>query len=257
MYTVYARRRPPRDLSVPIVFPVIPDTLRGSRQVGKSFGECEDPGPMLRPETRSRLPARRYLLGFAAGAIVLVLLLRLWLEFVGPLPGERWAAEHFRAWPPPPYPWSALVTFTELIGTPLFAIVGVGLAVYLVARGLGLAAAWFVAVASAGVVPNGILKVVLGPTPFWRETHEVFGPNYPSGHVVYAVVFAGSLAWLAYERGRRDLVLIALAPIVLMGPMRVVGASHLPSDVIAGYLFGAAWLAGAVALMRTGAKRSV
>lgn len=191
----------------------------------------------------------RRLLASAAACLAAVLLLRLWLELVGPLPGERWSLK-FEPWPPRPQPWRDVGVFFDLLGKPLFAVLVVGPAVALVWRGLGLRAAAFVALGSAAVVPNAVLKVLLSPTPLWEATHADPGANYPSGHVAYAVGLAGALAWLAWERGRRDLVVLAVVFVALMGPSRVWTGAHLPSDVVAGYLLGAGWLLIVAALLR-------
>lgn len=186
-----------------------------------------------------RRPGRA--LSAATACLAVVLLLRLWLAAVGPLPGER-ASLRFTPWPPRPQPWRDVGAFFELLGTPLFAALTVGTAAYLVWRGIGARAVAFVVAASAVVVPNAVLKALLSPTPLWESTRDVAGPNYPSGHVAYAVGLAGALGWLAWERGRRDLVVIAAVFVVVMGPSRVWAGAHLPSDVVAGYLVGAAWL---------------
>ncbi|WP_022930656.1 phosphatase PAP2 family protein [Patulibacter americanus] len=193
----------------------------------------------------------RRLLASAAACLAAVLLLRLWLELVGPLPGDRWSLR-FEPWPPRPQPWRDVGVLFDLLGKPLFAVLVVGPAVALVWRGLGLRSAAFVALGSAVVVPNALLKVLLSPTPLWEATHADHGANYPSGHVAYAVGLAGALAWLAWERGRRDLVVLALGFVVLMGPSRVWTGAHLPSDVVAGYLVGAGWVLIARALLRPG-----
>jgi undecaprenyl-diphosphatase len=121
---------------------------------------------------------------------------------------------------------------------------------WLVWRGLGLRAAAFVLVCVGGLVVEDVLKLLLGPTPLWSEARPYLGgqPNYPSGHVVYAVVLAGSLAILAARRARWDLVALAMAFVVVMGPSRVWMGSHLPSDVLAGYVFGLGWLVTAARL---------
>jgi undecaprenyl-diphosphatase len=186
---------------------------------------------------------------FAVLAFAAVLLLRLWLERVGPLPGERWSLR-FTDWPPRPQPWRDVITLFDLAGRPLLAIVAVGTATWLVARSMGPRAAAFVVVSSAAVAPNALLKLVLGPTPLWVEANGSGMANYPSGHVVYAVGFVGALAVLARERGRGDLVVLALIAILVMGPTRVFGGAHLPSDVLAGYLLGAGWLALTTVLLR-------
>lgn len=193
---------------------------------------------------------RRRLLLLAAVAFGLVVALRVWLELVGPLPGERRLLAEFPVWPPRPGVVGELVTFFDLLGRPLFAAVALGVSAWLVGRGSGARDALLVVSATAGVAVNAVLKALSGVTPLWAETHPSdAGLNYPSGHTVYAVVLAGALAVLAHRRGRRDLVAIAAIPIVLMGPLRVLDGVHLASDVVAGYLFGLAWLAATVALV--------
>jgi len=104
---------------------------------------------------------------------------------------------------------------------------------------LGLRAAAWVLGASLAVLANDALKAVLGSTPLALDQSE---PNFPSGHVVYATAFFGSIGWLALRRHQPQAVAICAFAIVAMGPARVLAGSHLVSDVLAGYLFGAGWL---------------
>ncbi len=71
--------------------------------------------------------------------------------------------------------------------------------------------------------------------------------GYPSGHVVFAVIVLGMLAFLANRYGapsirRSALVSALVAVIALMGPSRLVELDHWPADVIGGYLVGLALL---------------
>lgn len=183
-------------------------------------------------------------------AASLAVVLRVWLEVVGPLPGERWALQQYPLWPQRQGVVGEVVLFFDLLGRPLFAAAGLAITVWLIGRGGDRRAVVFVVAATAGVAVNAVLKVVSGRTPLWAEAHpEISGLNYPSGHTVHVVVFAGALAVLAHRCGRRDLVALAVVPIVLAGPSRVLSGAHLISDVIAGYLIGAAWLALVVALV--------
>lgn len=100
-----------------------------------------------------------------------MVLLRVWLELVGPLPGERALHEEFPAWPPRPGVVGELVTFFDLLGRPLFAAVGLALAAWLVARSSGWRDAAFVVGATAGVAVNAVLKWLSGATPLWAELH--------------------------------------------------------------------------------------
>lgn len=132
----------------------------------------------------------------------------------------------------------------EIVGTPLFAAVTLGLALWLAWRALGAAAAAFVLACASGILVEDVLKLLLGPTPLWSEARPYLAgtANFPSGHVVWAVVLPGAFAVLAGRRGHWDLVALALLVPLVMGPSRVWMGAHLPSDVLAGYVFGLGWL---------------
>lgn len=75
-----------------------------------------------------------------------------------------------------------------------------------------------------------------------------FFHSYPSGHMVQAVFAYGLLAWLwaraARSRGERAAaacLLLLAGGVVAIGRLRV--GAHWPSDIVAGALIGAAWLA--------------
>lgn len=74
------------------------------------------------------------------------------------------------------------------------------------------------------------------------------GPSFPSGHAFVAVSFYGFLACYAIYRARkfrvRTLILIsALLSIIALGFSRIYLGVHWPSDVLASYALGGAWLA--------------
>ena len=70
--------------------------------------------------------------------------------------------------------------------------------------------------------------------------------SYPSGHVLFFVVFFGFfayLAWRHYTGSLRAIVIaICLALIVLIGPSRVFLGEHWASDVVGSYIIGTIWL---------------
>jgi undecaprenyl-diphosphatase len=179
-----------------------------------------------------------------------VLLLDLWLHVVGPLPGERaitrwW--EHWRPWRGlNGDQWAAVDLFDDL-ATPYVAVATVAIAAAIVWENLGRRWALLVVAASGVVVLTASLKHILGATPLWASLDRG-GLNYPSGHVAYATSLAGFLALLAWSRGQRAATAALLVVVVLMGPQRVIARTHLPSDVIAGYLAGLAWLSAVVAV---------
>ena len=86
--------------------------------------------------------------------------------------------------------------------------------------------------------------------PFVREP----GASFPSGHAQAAVVGFGVLLLLflpAMGRvWRRAAVTVAVLMVLLIGFSRVALAAHFVSDVVAGFVLGAAWLAAMTAIFR-------
>lgn len=78
---------------------------------------------------------------------------------------------------------------------------------------------------------------------------------FPSGHVALMLAVYGLLAWL-WVRASRSVVERVLAVGVLAALLGVTGAarvrlgSHWPSDVLAGYAVGAAWVATVIMALR-------
>jgi membrane-associated phospholipid phosphatase len=70
--------------------------------------------------------------------------------------------------------------------------------------------------------------------------------SYPSGHVLFFVVFFGFFAYLAWihfaGRARVIVIVICGALILLIGPSRVFLGVHWASDVLGSYIIGAMWL---------------
>jgi undecaprenyl-diphosphatase len=179
-------------------------------------------------------------------AMLVVLAIRLWLKWVGPLSGDRWALEHASGM----WEHQSLVDagdFFSAAGTPLVAGLTGAWIVLFVWRSDGLRGVAFVVLAAAGVGFNQALKELSGPTPLMIEKAGS-GLNYPSGHTVYAVTVFGAVAWLAW-RHRRFAIAAAFAfLIVLMGPFRVIADAHFVSDVVAAYFVGLGWLVPAAIL---------
>jgi undecaprenyl-diphosphatase len=96
-------------------------------------------------------------------------------------------------------------------------------------------------VSTAIVFPAELIQRLLGPTYLARflVPHDA---NFPSVHVVYAIASWGFLAVLAARHGRREIVVVLGLMTLAMGVLRVTVAAHFPSDVVAGYLLGGAWL---------------
>jgi undecaprenyl-diphosphatase len=104
-----------------------------------------------------------------------------------------------------------------------------------------------VLLAFGAVAVNTALKTLFGPTQLYADAvGSTESVNFPSGHVAYATALFGFFAFLGLERRRAEVVVVSLLLIVAMGPARIISGAHFPSDVVGGYLVGAAWLCGVV-----------
>jgi membrane-associated phospholipid phosphatase len=111
-----------------------------------------------------------------------------------------------------------------------------------------LEAAFVVATLSSGILA-GVLKMLVGrsrPPSFTMNPSDIFQSfnqyAYPSGHVLFFVVFFGFVAYLAwkYLAGRMRWMTISLCAIliVLIGPSRIYLGEHWVSDVVGSYIIG-------------------
>ncbi len=111
----------------------------------------------------------------------------------------------------------------------------------------------FVIATLSSIILAGVLKVLIGrsrPPAFEVNVSDLFLPTnqyaYPSGHVLFFVVFYGFVAYLSWKllTGwiRWISISICIALIVLIGPSRILLGVHWASDVIGSYIIGASWL---------------
>ncbi|HTY15743.1 MAG TPA: phosphatase PAP2 family protein [Methanoregulaceae archaeon] len=99
----------------------------------------------------------------------------------------------------------------------------------------------------------GTLKAIIGrprPPGFSLDPYDLFQPfnqySYPSGHVLFFVIFfgfSGFLAWNYLTGWKRWLSLITcISLITLIGPSRIYLGEHWISDVIGSYIIGTFFL---------------
>ncbi len=111
-------------------------------------------------------------------------------------------------------------------------------------------------VASAGVLVEIRINALIGrarpPIADWAGAAG--GPAFPSGHTTAATLFAGACAWALVSRvragwPRRAIWAGAAIYAAAVGWSRVWLGVHWPADVVGGWLFGIAWLAGSIAVV--------
>ncbi|MCI1696305.1 phosphatase PAP2 family protein [Aneurinibacillus aneurinilyticus] len=106
-----------------------------------------------------------------------------------------------------------------------------------------------------GALLNGILKFIFRRTrPDIEHLVEVGGYSFPSGHAMVSAAFYGMLGYLLWinlrERSKLKLswcvVVLTLTLIIAIGISRIYLGVHFPSDVVAGFAAGGAWVASCI-----------
>lgn len=207
-------------------------------------------GPLGRYELRALLFALALaLVGIPFGVLLHQVATR------GPLTGldedgAQWLNDRF-------HDHDLAITVLEAIsytGKPIFLLFAIGLPGAWILRRGGRKLAVFLAVTClGGGLIDTIVKVAVGrPRPEVEEPiASAFGKSFPSGHSMQAVVCYGALllVLLPLLEGRRRTAAIASTAtlIVLIGFSRLTLGVHFISDVLGGYVLGAAWLIASVA----------
>ena len=130
----------------------------------------------------------------------------------------------------------------------LTALALAGTVALLLRRQAGLAAGWALAIAGNGLL-NTLLKLGFGRLrpPHLDGVLAEPGLSFPSGHSSGAVAAYGMAAYLALRllppRWHLPALMLAAALALSIGASRLVLQVHFPSDVLAGFASGSAWLA--------------
>ena len=143
----------------------------------------------------------------------------------------------------------AVELFTHL-GSGLWLIPLAAVAVVLLASRRAWADALLVAMATAGaLVLNPLFKEFFSrPRPALHDpdlTLRTF--SFPSGHAMGSAAVYGALAIVLVRRLRGTVwaplvVAAAVLVVLLIGASRVYLGAHYPTDVVAGWILGLAWL---------------
>jgi undecaprenyl-diphosphatase len=150
-------------------------------------------------------------------------------------------------------PWTrAVVDFLTFFGSVKF-LVPTSLLIPLIMyrRGLQRYAIELLLAMGGGVALNELLKAYFHRDRPTTALIYQYGLSFPSGHAMMGMCLYGCLAWLAVQHGRHWGLAVALVCFSLsIGLTRVYLHVHYPTDVVAGFAGGAAWLV----LLRTGIR---
>lgn len=102
-----------------------------------------------------------------------------------------------------------------------------------------------------GAVLNELLKAWFHRDRPTTALIYQYGLSFPSGHAMMSMTFYGCLAWLVVQhRGSWGWAVLLVAWAMLIGLTRMYLHVHFPTDVVAGFAGGTAWLV----LLRTGVR---
>jgi undecaprenyl-diphosphatase len=125
-----------------------------------------------------------------------------------------------------------------------------------------LALAWVLIIIIGGTLNDETKQIYKRPRPSERDPRVMErSPSFPSGHSMGSMIAYGMLAYLlvltlAPRKRACYGAIVALALLVLaIGFSRMYLGAHWFSDVVAGFVLGAAWLAVCIALVETGRRR--
>jgi len=133
---------------------------------------------------------------------------------------------------------------------PLVLYVVGGAAALFWLSGLRAEAGFSLAASGSGLLTQAIKVAVGRPRPsagLVRIVDPIAGAGFPSGHTIFYTTFFGFLGYLSYalmkpSRRRTLLIWLCGAMILLVGPSRIWLGHHWPSDVLASYALGLAYL---------------
>lgn len=104
-----------------------------------------------------------------------------------------------------------------------------------------------VGVAGAASLNVGLKLIFARPRPeLWPRLVPEADASFPSGHAMYSAALVSALIVLAWRTPYRWLALGLGVPFTLLvGLSRLYLGLHFPTDVLAGWLSGVAWVVGA------------
>jgi membrane-associated phospholipid phosphatase len=149
---------------------------------------------------------------------------------------------------------SAMKVLSAIGSAPVYLVAFGALAAWLASRGRVRLAVFVVVAMVGGSLLNGLVKLAVHrarpvlPDPVAHAN----GLSFPSGHAQSAMVAACVLLLIflpaLHGAARVAAVVLAAAAVLAIGFSRVALGVHFASDVVAGYVLGAAWVAALTAV---------
>lgn len=149
--------------------------------------------------------------------------------------------------PGPPWLFETMRDFTSLGSIAVLVLFTVAVAGYWLLAGRRRAAALLVAALMGALLTNDLLKLAFDrPRPdAILQSARIFSTSFPSGHAALssAVYFsAARLSGSATMVARHFLLYLAALLVLVIGFSRLYLGLHYPSDVLAGWCVGGAWV---------------
>ena len=153
---------------------------------------------------------------------------------------------HSFASPPLDFFFNALSTLGGPVGVGILTISALALLFF---RHQARNAWRLIIVMAGGLLLNQVLKLLFHRSrpELWPGLHFA-GFSFPSGHATMSLCLFGMFAWLGWVHLHNDalrisLVVLMVVLVFLVGLSRIYLGAHYLSDVVAGYLSAAVWLA--------------
>jgi membrane-associated phospholipid phosphatase len=142
------------------------------------------------------------------------------------------------------------------------ATLGLGLAATLLLyfRGHPRAAAWLVGIAGIGRLLVEAIKLAVHRARPALDPHPVLthSLSFPSAHAANSMIVFPALVLFLVPSGKRALPMaIAILASLIVGASRPLLGVHWPSDVVAGWSLGAAWLLATWPIARASVSRQL
>ena len=140
---------------------------------------------------------------------------------------------------------SWIVALTDLGGIYGVPVITVGMALLFFIRNRPGRASKLLVIVGGAVVINLLMKAFFERSrpELWDRLVVEHSFSFPSGHAMVSMALAGGVVYALWRTKYRSLsIIIGLIYVLLIGYSRLYLGVHYPTDVLAGWLVGMAWV---------------